>query len=319
MEIVPYGGWDRCARMVSGDTELVVTLDVGPRIIRYGFIGGENEFFENPRDRGAVGGSAYRGYGGHRLWIAPEDRERSYTPDNEAVEFGDQYFRSAPDRFGIQKEIRIFPSPKPPPRAQSIAERESRGSGLNTAGFRIEHVVHNEGAEPVELAAWALTVMAPGGECVFPQAVFRPHSESLLPVRPLVLWSYTDMADPRWTWGKRVVRLRHDPNLGPQKIGALVKEGIAAYANRGRVFLKHFEYLKEAVYPDMGCNFETFTRHDMLEVESLGPLQVVEPGSSVSHWESWSLFEEAPPSDDEECGEWLRGLISLADNAGLYI
>ena len=32
MEIIPYGGWKRAARLVCGDTELVVTLDIGPRM-----------------------------------------------------------------------------------------------------------------------------------------------------------------------------------------------------------------------------------------------------------------------------------------------
>jgi hypothetical protein len=294
MEIVPYGGWNRCARLVSGDTEMLVTLEVGPRIIRYGLIGGPNELVEYEKDMGKKGGDEYRSYGGHRLWIAPEDQVKTLQPENEAVEQREEegwaIFTIKPDRFHLQKEIRVKPS---------------------EGGFMIEHRIYNRGAYDVELAPWALTVMAPGGECLFPQAPFQPHSENFLPVRPLVLWSYTRMSDPRWTWGDRVVRLRHQDGGDPQKCGALVAQGYAAYANRGNLFLKRFPFDPDALYPDMDCNFETFTRHDMLEVESLGPLQFVEPGGAAVHEEAWYLIPNAtPPEDDEQCGDWLEALAA---------
>src|SRR5947209_869066 len=87
MEIVSYGGWDRCARIVSGQIEMIVTLEVGPRIIRLGQIGGPNEFVEYPDEMGKRGGDEYRSYGGHRLWIAPEEMPKTYFPDNAPVEY----------------------------------------------------------------------------------------------------------------------------------------------------------------------------------------------------------------------------------------
>src|SRR5579862_4195581 len=87
MEIVAYGGWKRCARIVSGQLEMIVTLDVGPRVIRFGAIGGPNELVEYPADTGKTGGDEYRSYGGHRLWIAPEEMPKTYYADNHPVEY----------------------------------------------------------------------------------------------------------------------------------------------------------------------------------------------------------------------------------------
>jgi hypothetical protein len=291
MESLSYGGWN-CARIVSGDIEAIVTLDVGPRVIRLGFVGGPNEFYENPKDAGKAGGDEYRSYGGHRLWIAPEDEIRTLQPENDPVEVGKEadwlLFRSHPDRYSLQKEIRIRPCPK---------------------GFELDHRIYNRGAYSVELAPWALSVMAAGGVCIFPHAPFQPHSENFLPVRPLVLWSYTDMADPRWTWGSRVVRLRHSSDGGPQKVGTCLAPGLVAYCNHEHTFVKAFPHQPDKTYPDMGCNFETFTRHDMLEVESLGPLQTLDRGHFVSHTERWMLLEnQSAPEDDLACAEWLETL-----------
>jgi hypothetical protein len=40
IENVSYGGWPNCLRIANDEVELIVTTDVGPRVIRYGFIGG---------------------------------------------------------------------------------------------------------------------------------------------------------------------------------------------------------------------------------------------------------------------------------------
>jgi len=42
VEKVAYKGWPNSYRVANGEVELVVTGDVGPRIIRFGFVGGQN-------------------------------------------------------------------------------------------------------------------------------------------------------------------------------------------------------------------------------------------------------------------------------------
>ncbi|MFQ3586899.1 MAG: hypothetical protein SNJ74_07855 [Fimbriimonadaceae bacterium] len=294
METVPFGGWDRCAKLTAGRVEIIVTLEVGPRVLYLGIDGGPNQLHVNAKDAGIRGGTEYHSFGGHRLWTAPEDLVKTYTPDNEPVEHtedgGWHVFKNQTDAFGIRKEYRIRPEP--------AQER-----------FRLVHRVHNLGSEAVTLAPWCLTVMAAGGECFIPQHPFVPHSERLLPTRPVVLWGYTRMDDPRWTWGSRVIRLRQG-KAGPQKIGSLVQQGAAAYLNSGILFLKRFPYDAGANYPDFGCNFETFTREDMLEVESLGGLQTLAPGQFAELAETWYLLPgQTAPAADSECGDWLDSLI----------
>lgn len=285
MEIVPYGGWNRCLRLSDGRIEIIATLEVGPRVIRFGFVNGKNEFAEFPHQMGKVGGNEYRSYGGHRLWIAPEIPGRTDLPDNDSVTFtqeGDCAILTAPleAQTGFQRELRI---------------------ALRNHRVFVEHRIVQRMTFREEVAPWALSVMAPGGVGFFPQEPYQSHQERLLPVRPLVLWGYTDMSDSRWRWGKRLVRLKHAPIETPQKVGALVTAGWGGYVNENVLFLKRFPYIANARYPDFGCNFETFTRFDMLELESLGPLSVIEQDSYVSHEEVWGLWENfSLPDDDNE-------------------
>jgi hypothetical protein len=294
MEIVPFEGWQRCAKLSVGNTELIVTLEVGPRVMFYGLKGGVNELYVNPKFAGASGAAEYTSYGGHRLWIAPEDWERTYQAENDAVEYnevdGVHVFTAKPDQWGMQKEIRV-----------KADEANSR--------FELVHCVTNRCAYEVEFALWCLSQMAAGGTCLFPQAPFVPHTENFLPVRPMVMWGYTKMTDPRWTWGDQVVRLQNDATSNPQKVGMQVAQGYAAYANHGNLFLKRFPFEAGANYTDYGCNFETYTNGEMLEVESLGPLTRVGPGETATYREAWYLIPNAtPPAGDAECAAWLKGL-----------
>ncbi len=46
VEKTQYQGWQNCYHISNGAVELIVTADVGPRIIRYGFVDGPNVFKE---------------------------------------------------------------------------------------------------------------------------------------------------------------------------------------------------------------------------------------------------------------------------------
>ncbi len=75
---IAYGSWTDCYRVSNGFAEPVAVAEVGLRLIRFGFCGGENEFAEIPDQMGLTGGNVRRNYSGHRLWPAPEVKERTY-------------------------------------------------------------------------------------------------------------------------------------------------------------------------------------------------------------------------------------------------
>jgi hypothetical protein len=155
---------------------------------------------------------------------------------------------------------------------------------------QVVHTIINRSTTKLKLAPWAISVLAPGGRVIVPQEPFIPHSMSVLPVRPLVLWSYSEMQDARWSWGNRFIQLRQDTHAKTvQKFGACVTQGYAAYVNADHVFLKRFPFRTHSTYPDFGCNAEFFTNERMLEVESLGPLVTLKPEESIMHQEDWFL------------------------------
>jgi hypothetical protein len=286
MEIVEYGGWPNCVRLANDQIEVIVTTDVGPRIIRCGFIGGQNLFQNDKARLGRTGGSEWYSYGGHRLWHAPEDPKRTYTPDNVAVPYewdgSTLTLRTMDEPNGIEKEVRI-----------TLAADARR--------VKVDHRLINRNPWAVELAVWALSVMAPGGRAIYPLDDYIPHPDVLVPARPVVLWHFTDMTDPRFTWGRKYIQLRQEPGAPTkQKVGMLNAKGWAAYVLGGEAFIKRYPGDPQATYADMGCNTESYTDAEILEVETLGPLTRIEPGSHADHAEVWAVERvECGPTDAE--------------------
>jgi hypothetical protein len=280
IEKINYQGWANSWQVTNGAVELVVTGDVGPRVMRYGFAGGQNFFKEFAGQMGKTGEAAWQPRGGHRVWIAPEHIVKSYAPDNAAVAIqvqGDAIVCTGPVEAltGMEKKITVRMSP---------------------AGSAVEliHEVRNAGTEPYHLAPWILTMFAQGGAGIHGFPPRGTHPEMLEPTNPLVMWAFTHLDDPRWRLSRKYLVLRQDPkNSNPQKLGTYNRHTWGAYLLNGELFVKRYEAVAApSAYPDFGCTFETFTNADILELETLGPLTTLAPGASVSHTERWTAHRD---------------------------
>ncbi len=287
-EIIPFAGWERNVRLFNAHAEAIITLEVGPRVLSYRTLpDGENLFKRYDEQLGGHGETEWKIRGGHRFWVAPEDMDRTYTLDNGPVEYtinGDAVTlrNAAAEPFWLEKTLTLTLAPDGP-------------------AMTADHVVTNRSPEPVSLAPWALTVMKPGGMEVIPQPPLGEHPRDLLPNRRMVIWAYTALDDPRWHFGPRLITLRQMADTLSTKIGLAHAEGWAGYVHGQTFFCKTVTPPRVGVsYPDDGCNFETYSNHEMLEIESLGPLVTLAPGESASHRERWFQHEfDAPlPLDD---------------------
>ncbi len=278
IEKTNYHGWANSYRISNGEIEAIVTGDVGPRVMRFGFCGGQNFFREFDDQLGRTGEPEWQPRGGHRLWIAPEDPVKSYAPDNDPVNIeltSDGVIATGPVEplTGMEKQIAL----------------RMAASGT---GVEVVHRLRNAGSDPYRLAPWALSMMARGGHGSHAFPPRGTHPEMLAPTNPLVMWAFTDLSDPRWTLLKRHMVLRQDPdNPVPQKLGTFNPRAWGAYLLNGELFLKRYDAAgSPSDYPDYGCCYETFTNADILELETLGPLATLPPGESLTHIERWSAF-----------------------------
>ena len=225
IEKTAYHGWPNCYRVSNGEIELIVTSDIGPRIMRLGFPGGQNFFWEEPAGVGKSGEPAWMKRGGHRVWVGPEDLKYTYPPDNSPIAVkvqGNVLIATEPveKETGIEKQIEI--------------RMDATGTGVT-----VIHRLRNAGIMPLEYAPWALTMMAQGGTAITGFPPRGTHEEYLQPTNPVVMWAYTDFSDPRWKFTTKYVTLRQDPsNANAQKLGTFNPKTWVAYALNGELFIK---------------------------------------------------------------------------------
>lgn len=278
---VSYLGSPHNIRLSNGTVDLMLASDYGPRIMRYAFIGsGENGniFATIPGITLHTDLGDWYIRGGARVWHSPEAIPRSYVPDNGPIDVeqqGETFRMIQPTEkpTGIQKEIDVTLAPE--------------GSHV-TVVFKLT----NHSMFPVQMAVWAMSAMNKNGKAIFPQEPHVPHSVDISPARTLTLWKFTDMSDPRWMWGRQFITLTQDPHRErAQKIGIQDKQNWAAYYRDGDLMLKRIQRHPDAVYPDEGSNVESFTNNVFLELETLGPIENVQPGETISHTEQWWLFK----------------------------
>ncbi|MBQ3141877.1 MAG: hypothetical protein IJC25_07940, partial [Clostridia bacterium] len=223
-----YKNYGKVLAITNGIVDLKVTVDVGPRVIYYALCGGENVMFnddtraithtaEEPGFKRTFGERTWYIYGGHRIWASPEDYPLSYYPDNDPV------------AVDVKGNTFTFTPP-----VQDVTDYQYTlvlTLDENSGHVDVQNRVRNTSGGVRNIAAWALTVLAPGGLEIIPQP--NDYFE-FLSNRELVLWPYSNMADQRVYWGKDFITLRSVEGAEcPFKLGINLTPGWALYAVNG--------------------------------------------------------------------------------------
>ncbi len=279
IKILDYKGWKNSIKISNDKAELIITTDIGPRIIKYALIGKNNEFCEIDSEVGSMDKRNFTMYGGHRLWHSPQIEPRNSQPDNEKLDYSINknsvtVFQKVEEKTGLQKDIEVFLL-------------------NNSSKVKVIHRIYNKNLWDIEFAVWSLSMMEKGGFEIIP---INKDDTACLPNRTITYWPWTKQNDSRIFYGENSIFIKQDVNRGIEfedtlKIGTNNKEGWVAYLNRGHVFVKTFNYEENEIYPDNGSSYETFTNNFMLELETLSPLKKIKPNSYIEHIEEWDIFE----------------------------
>jgi hypothetical protein len=280
-----YAGQD-CIKIENGPLAVWASLSVGPRILALRLHGGENLFASLPDlTLDCPNYGVFHFYGGHRLWIAPEDPARTYLPDDAPVklteiEDGVCLTNPAGEISGIQKKISIHLE-------------------AGVARLTVEHSLTNHSEIRREMAAWGITQLKTGGIALLPLDGPVADPYGVTSNRNLVLWPYTDLSVPQLCLGKRLLRLHTQVKEGAFKIGFANFSGWLAYLLGEVLFIKKTSYQAGYTYPDRGSSSECYCNTDFLELESLSPAAILEPGETITHIEQWALFDNVSLPEDE--------------------
>ncbi|MCE5208490.1 MAG: DUF4380 domain-containing protein [Chloroflexi bacterium] len=281
-----------CIELDNGFVRLVVAVSIGPRILSLQLPGGKNLLAELP---GMVTetprSGTYRFFGGHRLWIGPEDIDRTYFPDDRPVQValesnGVTLTQPADPRYGIEKTMQLR-------------------LAADAARVQIDHTITHRGSQPLEGAAWAITMLRPGGVAILPQNM---NNTGVLSNRRLTLWPYTDIRSPYIRWGNREILVDCRMTAGRLKIGFPNPRGWLGCWLDGTLFVKRTVYTPAAVYPDFGASSQCYCCEHFLELETLGPVTCLADGESMTHTETWDVYP-MPGMPFEPDEDFIEGML----------
>lgn len=282
MKKVRFQNYD-CFLLENNFLQMIISSSVGPRILSLNLHGKQNILAGLPDFTATLpDGSAYHFLGGHRLWVAPEQMPLTYDHDDKPVDVtllveGVQITKKVEELSKIQKSILIKLDPEKPQ-------------------ISITHYLLNTGKQPIECAPWAITQFKTGGLAILPQ---NRIDTGFLPNRSLVIWPYTDVKDPCFKWGNNNILLEAKVD-SPIKIGFPNPRGWMAYWLDGCLFIKHAPFDPQANYYDLGSSSECYCNDQFLELETLGPNTSLSPGETISHMETWELFDDVEKPETEE-------------------
>lgn len=261
--------------LTDGNTEVGVALDYGIRVVHLSHAGMENLFYQQPDDcsDGFREESGWRLYGGHRLWLTPED-EKTYCPDNEPVAY-------------TILENGVLVQQKEDPWLRVVKSLEIRFQADGT--IELLHGLKNTGDQPRTTSLWGVNTLAPSGRA---QVGFTgPGPGDGAPHRVVALWADTSLGDPRISFTKDMLLAQQAPSEDYFKLGLFTRDGFAAYENKGQRLELRFEATEPEQYSDLGCNFELYMNSFFMELETLGVRHTLAPGESAFHRENWRVCE----------------------------
>jgi hypothetical protein len=301
-----YRGWADTYRLANRALEARVATAIGPRVVDLRPAGGDNLLYLRDREVGGSGEAAWVFRGGWRLWVAPERRETTYVPDNQLCRA----------EVVDGRRLRITGPAQPAAGIEKIVEIEPC---VDAPCLHLRSRLRNIGDRPVTYAAWSLSVMRPGGRAFAPLDV--GPLDAFDATRMLRLWSYAELADPRYRFGDRLVEVDHRrvapaPAGSPgrrddeSKIGVDSAQGWAAYLLERTLYLKRFPHVPGATYPDGGATIEIYSSAEFLELENLSPLTVIPPGGELVYPEDWWVFTDVTiPPDEVGALRALQGYV----------
>ena len=258
--------------------QLEYLLDAGPRIVRLIHKQSGVSFFSESPDLvldTPVG--KYHVRGGHRFWVAPESYEMCYQPDDTGVQVSRDgtsvtLRKDGQAPFHLHKEVILHMHDTKPI-------------------IRITHSLRNDSSLPVRCAPWAITMLKPGGTAILPLRKGVNDSNGLTPDRSITFWPYTKLADPRLDIHDERILIHADPAITePFKLGTRAPFSWLGYLRDGIAFTKKSFFGASFTYPDLGCNLEIYTNGQFIELESLGSLEILQPGHWSKHVEEWEMF-----------------------------
>ncbi len=291
-----YKGWEKSIEISNSEIKIIVVPETG-RILHFGFLDGENIFYENQEFEGVEfsSGEYYKkesniqapDVGGNRVLPCSEEYFHLLTGSRHVP---DPFINASSYTISCIENGVILESPISKllgvqiKRTITISEK---GTGVNIEQELVKKIpAQNQEIEKIPLTIWSLSKI-------------KTPNISYLPIQENSIFKNGFMV-PVWPDAKNnaisnialkpsLLEIKSSENL-PQKVGADAKKWVASFIDK-QVFVEQFNFdteLKNA-YPDHGTSVTIFGNNLFTELECLSPEKTLIIGEKITYDLYWSL------------------------------
>ena len=279
--------YGHCARLENGKTEMLVTLDYGPRIVSVSKNGSPNLIYNT------VDPEIHRNHG-HKMRI-------TLKKSTNAV-----YCDDTPVRYSLMEDGVSFVQTLTQPAQLELSMDIVFSSEIGS--FMVVHSVLNRSLEDIRLSIYTETPFQDDGFVFIPQSNIH---ETDRPSRILTLWENCSWRDSRLFVGDQYVTV-HDtdvPDLPRLKLGVNNTAGFCGFVQGKYGLIKRYVHNRTALYPFQSCSAFATANEKYISLQTNSPFYIIAEGEYARHIESWIFTEfdgSLHPDNETELDDYIN-------------
>lgn len=293
---INYKGWQKAIEISNSEIKLIVTPETG-RIIFFGFLHGENLFYENKELEGISfnvgeffeknGKYEAPNVGGNRVLPCSEDYFHLITGSRHIP---DPFINASAYAVQILKNGVVLESPISGllgiqiKRTITILEN---GTQVNIDQELIKkQAALNQELENIPLTIWSLSKIKT------PNISFTKIAKNSIFKNGFTISKWPDAknyAEENTSVAKEILALKSSEEF-PQKIGLDARKWVAGFLHE-TLFIEKFTFDEHQKYPDNGTSVTIFGNHLFTELECLSPEKKLAIGEKISYNLQWNLVK----------------------------
>ncbi|BAK80643.1 hypothetical protein [Candidatus Arthromitus sp. SFB-rat-Yit] len=269
---ISYKNYNRCLRITNNLIEVIVFIEDTIRIVKYGYINGNNQF-----EDGLIDKDSKEIIGGHSFSYVPQIDKNVDFIDNQGITYetivnGVRFIQNIEKWTQIRRVIEI------------IFEK-------NSSRITVIHKILSLNAFDINIAICSNTIVRNGGIEVIP---FGRGSNRDVPNKSLIFWPYSNLKDSRVYLGDKYVAMKVNENIYDRfRMGINTDLKYLLYYNNNEMFIKEFSLIEgEYEYPNMGCKYESLITPNYLEMKVNSPIYSLSTNNYIIHTEVWDIYRD---------------------------
>ena len=278
---IDYAGYKDCVYLENTDTRVVLGPHMGGRVLEYAYQG-ENTLMLDPRQNGwtyKAGDRPRMGPSGGRFDVGPENKMTKHPN----IWFGPWTAEVTGPYSGKMTSVADSDS-------GLLLEREFTLSPDSTQ-LTCKQIIHNISDQELRCCHWSRTFGKGHGICVVPLSPYSKFPKKYIMYGPGPVMNY--MPDDPHILVDEAFLIMYDAPERP-KLGIDSHEGWFAYLMPNNLMLvKQYPTFPNRVYNEMaGITISLwYLKEYVCELEPIGPMEVLEPGTSASFMETWYVID----------------------------